>query len=108
MIKLLKIIPAKQKSKKWTAYFKVDNKEKAVSFGASGFRDFVLMNDKTSKFYEPDKKKREKVKEAYRKRHAKDNLTGPLSPGALSYFILWSSPSFGGSIRNFKNKFKLN
>ena len=105
MIKLLKIIPAKQKTKKWTAYFKVDNKEKAVSFGASGYRDFTLMNDKTSKFYEPDKKKREKVKEAYKKRHAKDNLTDPLSPGALSYYILWSSPSFGGSIRNFKKRF---
>ena len=105
MIKLLKIIPAKQKSKKWTAYFKVDNKEKAVSFGASGFRDFVLMNDKTSKHYQPDKKKREKVKEAYRKRHAKDNLTDPLSRGSLSWFILWSSPSFGGSIRNFKKRF---
>jgi len=107
MIKLLKIIPAKQKTKKWTAYFKVDNKEKAVSFGQAGAKDYTLMNDKTSKFYEPDKKKREKVKEAYRKRHAKDNLTDPLSPGALSYFILWSSPSFGGSIRNFKKRFSV-
>jgi len=107
MIKLLKIIPAKQKSKKWTAYFKVDNKEKSVSFGQAGAKDYTLMNDKTSKFYEPDKKKREKVKEAYRKRHAKDNLTDPLSPGALSYFILWSSPSFGGSIRNFKKRFSV-
>ncbi len=105
MIKLLKIIPAKQKTKKWTAYFKVDNKEKAVSFGQAGAKDFVLMNDKNSKFYEPDKKKREKIKEAYRKRHAKDNLTDPLSPGSLSWFILWSSPSFGGSIRNFKKRF---
>jgi len=108
MIKLLKIIPAKQKTKKWTAYFKVDNKEKAVSFGQAGAKDFVLMNDKTSTHYQPDKKKRDKIKAAYQARHAKDNLTDPLSPGSLSYFILWSSPSFGGSIRNFKNKFKLN
>ena len=106
MVKLLKIIPAKAKGKKWSAYFMLDNgKEKAVSFGASSYRDFVLMNDKTSTHYQPDKKKREKVKEAYKKRHAKDNLTDPLSPGALSYFILWSSPSFGGSIRNFKKRF---
>ena len=65
MIKLLKIIPAKQKSKKWTAYFKVDNKEKAVSFGQAGAKDYTLMNDKTSKFYEPDKKKREKPNVAW-------------------------------------------
>ena len=108
MIKLLKIIPAKAKGKKWTAYFMLDNgKEKAVSVGARGYRDFVSMNDKTSKFYEPKKEIREKVKEAYKKRHAKDNLTDPMSPGALSYYILWSSPSFGGSIRNFKKRFSL-
>tara|TARA_R110001592_G_scaffold34272_3_gene117765 strand:+ start:2914 stop:3249 length:336 start_codon:yes stop_codon:yes gene_type:complete len=111
MVKLMKIIPAKDKKKKWTAYFLLDaktKKEKAVSFGASGYRDFTLMNDKNSKFYEKDKKVREKVKKAYRARHAKDPINSPITAGALSYWILWSSPSFGGSIRNFKNKFKLN
>ena len=109
MVKLMKIIPAKNKKKKWTAYFDLGKgKEKAVSFGAAGYRDFTLMNDKTSKFYEPNKEKREKVKKAYRVRHAKDPINSPMTAGALSYHILWSSPSFGGSIRNFKNKFKLN
>ena len=114
MIKLLKIIPAKNKKKKWTAYFLLDEKdkkgkqkEKAVSFGQAGARDFTLMSDKTSKFYEKDKKVREKVKAAYQARHVKDNLTDPMSPGSLSYHVLWSSPSFGGSIRNFRKKFSL-
>ncbi len=59
MVKLMKIIPAKAKGKKWTAYFLLDaktKKEKAISFGASGYRDFTLMNDKNSKFYEKKRK----------------------------------------------------
>jgi len=115
MIKLLKIIPAKNKKKKWTAYFdlgekdkKGKQKEKAVSFGQAGARDFTLMNDKKSRFYEKDKKVREKVKAAYQSRHAKDNLTDPTSAGSLSYYILWNKPTLAGSIAHFKNKFKLN
>jgi len=107
-MKLMKIIPSKAKGKKWTAYFMLDNgKEKAVNFGAKGYRDFTLMNDKTSKFYEPDKAKRESVKAAYIKRHAKDPINDPLTAGALSRWILWELPSFAGSIKKFKNKFKL-
>tara|TARA_R110002074_G_scaffold49937_2_gene127427 strand:- start:609 stop:938 length:330 start_codon:yes stop_codon:yes gene_type:complete len=109
MVKLLKIIPAKSKGKKWTAYFMLDNgKEKVISFGQAGAKDFILMNDKTSTHYEPDKKKRDKIKAAYQARHAKDKINEPMTPGSLSWFILWTSPSFGGSIRNFKKKFKLN
>jgi hypothetical protein len=115
MVKLLKIIPSKVKGKKWTAYFdlgekdkKGKSKEKAVSFGAEGYRDFVLMNDKSSKFYEKDKKQREKVKTAYRSRHAKDPINNPLTAGSLSYWLLWNNPTLGGSIAHFKNKFKLN
>ena len=114
MVKLIKIIPSENKKKKWTGIFKLDEKdkkgkqkEKAVSFGSKGMRDFTLLNDKTSKFYEKDKKEREKVKNAYRARHAKDNLTDPMSPGSLSWHILWSSPSFAGSVRKFRKKFNL-
>jgi len=104
----MKIIPAKAKAKKWTAYFMLDNgKEKAVSFGSKGMRDYILMNDKNSKFYEPDKEKREKVKAAYRARHAKDKIDQPLTPGSLSWHVLWDLPTFAGSIKKFKNKFKL-
>ena len=107
-MKLMKIIPAKAKAKKWTAYFMLDNgKEKAVSFGSRGMRDYTLLNDKNSNFYEPDKAKREKVKAAYRARHAQDKIDDPLSPGALSWHVLWDLPSFAGSIKKFKNKFKL-
>ena len=115
MVKLMKIIPSKVKGKKWTAFFdlgtkdkKGKQKEKAVSFGAEGYRDYTLLNDKTSKFYEKDKKERDKVKAAYQARHAKDPINEPMTAGSLSYYILWNKPTLAGSIAHFKNKFKLN
>ena len=66
------------------------------------------MNTKGSKFYEKNKAKREKVKANYRSRHAKDPINNPLTPGSLSYWVLWNKPTLGGSIAHFKNKFKLN
>jgi len=106
-MKLLKIISSKRKDKKYVAYFKLDSgKEKAIHFGASGYRDFTLISDKTSKFYLPKKADREKVKAAYIARHKKrEPWTSPDSAGTLSRYILWSTPSLGGSIRNFKKRF---
>ena len=105
-MKLMKIIPSKRKDKKYVAYFKLpDGKEKAVHFGASGYRDFTLISDKTSKFYIKDKAGREKVKQAYISRHSKEDWSKPDSAGTLSRYILWSTPSLGGSIRNFKKRF---
>jgi len=105
-MKLMKIIPSKRKDKKLTAYFKLDSgKEKAIHFGASGYRDFTLISDKTSKFYLPKKADREKVKAAYISRHSKEDWSKADSAGTLSRYILWSTPSLGGSIRNFKKRF---
>ena len=108
MPKLLKIIPSDVKGKKYSAFFLLDNgKEKKVNFGAKTYKDFTLMNNKKSKFYEPDKEKREKVRASYRARHAKDPINNPLTAGALSWWILWNKPTLAGSISHFKNKFKL-
>ena len=51
MTKLLRITKSSNQSKKWDAIFMIDGKEKKVSFGASGYRDNTLINDKNSKFY---------------------------------------------------------
>lgn len=108
-MKLMKIIPSTRKGKKYTAYFKLpDGKEKVVHFGASGYRDFTLISDKTSKFYIKDKAGRERVKAAYISRHSsKEDWSKPDTAGTLSRYILWSTPSLGGSIRNFKKRFKV-
>jgi len=108
-ISLMKIIPSKRKDKKYVAYFKIgEGREKAVHFGSAGMRDYTLINDKNSQFYIKEKAAREKVKAAYIRRHEKrENWNDPVTAGALSRWILWELPSFAGSIKKFKNKFKL-
>tara|TARA_R110000803_G_scaffold11080_2_gene33562 strand:+ start:634 stop:960 length:327 start_codon:yes stop_codon:yes gene_type:complete len=108
-MKLIKIIPSTSTTKKYTAYFLLSNgKEKTVNFGADGYRDYTLINDKNSKFYLPKKIDRVSVKTAYRRRHQKDLLTNdPTRPGFLSYYVLWNKPSLSSSIADYKKKFKL-
>jgi hypothetical protein len=76
------------------------------NFGASAFRDYTLMNDKNSKFYEPSKEKRDKVKSNYLKRHAKDPK-GIHSPSTLSDMILWSSNTIEEGIKKYENKYNV-
>ena len=108
-MKLLKIIPSKRKGKKLAAYFLLDNgKEIVTHFGSAGMRDYTLINDPKSEFYIKKVKEREKVKDAYIRRHAKrENWAAPLTAGALSRWILWSVPNLAGAIRNYKKKFSL-
>ena len=110
MVKLLKVIKSNNDKKKYDAYFLLDNgKEKIVSFGASGYRDYILINDKSSKFYLPKILDRNVTKDSYRRRHQKDlDTKDPTRAGYLSYYILWNKKTLGASIKYFKNKFKLN
>ncbi|CAI8390327.1 MAG: Uncharacterised protein [Owenweeksia sp. TMED14] len=108
-IKLLKIIDSDLTTKKYSAYFLLDNgKEKKVNFGQKGARDFIKINDKTSKFYIKNSAEREKVKNAYLKRHANEDWFKFLTPAALSRWISWNKNTLAGSIAHYKNKFKLN
>lgn len=107
-IKLLRIEPSSRKEKKYDAIFMVNDKEKKVSFGASGYRDYTLINDKNSKFYLPKILDRNVVKASYIRRHReKENWNNPLTAGALSRFILWNKKTLNASIRDFKQRFKV-
>ncbi len=110
MVKLLKIIKSKKENKKYDAYFLLDNgKEKVVSFGQSGARDYTLINDKTSEFYLPKVLDRNVTKDSYLRRHkARENWNNPMTAGALSRWVLWNLKTLEGSIKKFKTKFKLN
>ena len=110
MVKLLKVLPSKKPLKKYDAYFLLDNgKEKVVSFGQNGARDFTLINDKTNQFYLPKVLDRNVTKASYLRRHkTRENWNAPMTAGALSRWILWNQKTLGGSIKHFKNKFKLN
>lgn len=110
-MKLKEIKKSDKPAKKFMAIFqKEDGKEKKIYFGATGYRDFTLMNDPKSEYYEPDKEKREKVKDRYQKRHRRylstaDNPKGH-GAAALSFYVLWTKPTLKGGIANYKKQFK--
>lgn len=96
-LRLKTIRRSRKEEKKWDAVFvKPDGKEKTVSFGARGMSDYTKHKDKTRK-------------QRYIKRHAGmgENWKDPMTPGALSYWILWNKPSFDASLADFKKRFKL-
>lgn len=75
-------------------------------FGAEPYRDFTRMNNKNSQFYEPSQEERNKVKDRYLKRHAKDPK-GVHSASSMSDLILWSAPTIEQGVKNFEKKFKV-
>ena len=75
-------------------------------FGASGYRDYTLLSDKSSNFYEPDKVKREKIKINYLNRH-KNDPKGVHNPSSMSDIILWNKKTLRGGIRDYENKFNV-
>lgn len=94
-MKLLRIVPATQADKKYTAVFDVDGREKRVSFGAAGMSDYTKHRD-------PERKR------LYLARHkARENWDDPMTAGALSRWILWNEPTLEGSIRDFRRRFNL-
>jgi len=73
-------------------------------FGSLSHRDYTLMNNKSSKFYEADRNQREKTRVNYLNRHKKDPK-GVHSPSSMSDIILWGSPTIRGGIRDYEKKF---
>ena len=95
------------KSNRPSKKYVLDTGTKRVYFGASKYRDFTLMNDKDSEFFEPDEIERLRVKKNYLKRHMNDNLDDPTSAGSLSYFLLWSEETLPQAIENYPFKVKI-
>ena len=93
---LTSIVASDSKTKKYTATFMVNGKEKKVSFGAKGYDDYTIKKDKEQR-------------DRYRKRHAKDLKTNdPTRAGYLSYYLLWGdSTSLQQNIKDYKKRFKL-
>ena len=107
-MKLLRIVKSSNPSKKWEAVFIVEGKEKKVSFGSAGMRDYTLVSNKLSKFYLPKLVDRNVVRDSYRRRHKKDLETkDPMRAGYLSYYLLWNKKTLASSIKDYKKKFKL-
>jgi hypothetical protein len=96
-----------KKSKRPNKKYVVDTGDKKIYFGDSKYRDFLLINDEKSKYYEPSKIERENIKSRYRRRHRNDNLDNPFSAGALSYYLLWGETSLRKSIQDFEKRFNI-
>lgn len=106
--RLCKIIKSKKYNKKYDAYFREKKcpcglndkpecgaEEKIVSFGAKGMSDFTKHKD-------------EERKKLYLARHkANEDWNDPITPGALSRWILWNKTSLEASVKDFKNRFDL-
>ena len=95
--KLMSVEPSNRKEKKWKATFhdKETGKTKTVHFGAKGYTDYLILSgdgDPTAKDH----------RARYRKRHEKDLAYGPMSPGVLSYMILWNKPNMPEAISSYK------
>jgi hypothetical protein len=95
MVKLVSIKPSPKATKKYDAVFNIDGKSKTVSFGAKGYSDFTIHKD-------------EARKQRYLTRHqATEDWSNPITPGALSRWILWNKTTLRESIADFKRRFGL-
>lgn len=106
----VEIVPSTRKQSKFMGIFKnKDNKKiKSIHFGAKGYRDYTLINDKNSDFYIEDEDKRNSVRSLYIDRHKKrENWAEADNAGSLSRWILWNKPTLQASITDYKNKFNL-
>lgn len=109
-IKFVRLIKSPISGKKFRVELTEAGKPVKVDFGASGMRDFTLINDKNSSFYIKDKEEREKVKNAYIARHRaneKWGYDGLLTAGFWSRWLLWNKPTLNSSLMDIKSKFKI-
>lgn len=105
---LCKVEESSKKDKKYDATFRekgcpcakskapeCGKKEKVVSFGSKNASDYTKHKD--------DERKR-----LYLLRHEKnEDWNDPITPGALSRWILWNKKTLKASIDDFKNRFNL-
>ena len=93
MVKLLKVVPSTNFTKKYDAHFSDGTK---TSFGASGYEDYTQHHD-------PERRR------LYRLRHKKDLETDDATkPGFLSFYLLWGdSTSLRTNIAAYKRRFNM-
>ena len=88
---LVKLIPSKNKNKKWTAIF---SNHQPVDFGAYGYEDYTTHQD-------PERKR------LYILRHQKnEDWANPYKPGTLSRYILWEYTNLEQAIREYNKRFQ--
>lgn len=101
-MKLLDVVPANDKVHKYEAIFLQDSgRKKTVKFGNINYSDF-LQYSKTDGDLAKDRRR------LYLTRHKKtENWDKPMTPGALSRWILWEEPSLSEAVKKYRDKFHL-
>ncbi len=100
-MKLLYIEKSRAKGKKFRAIFETDEGvRKTINFGSSLHSDYTGAGG--TKEPTSDEQKR-----LYIARHSNDNLDDPLSPGALSMFLLWHTRDLNKNIQLYRKRFNM-
>lgn len=90
---LLEIEDSTRKHKRYVAVFHDGDGYRSVHFGDNRYEAYVDHHDK-------DRRQR------YRMRHQNDNIYDPMSPGCLSWYILWgNSTDIYENIRTYRTQF---
>ncbi len=87
--------PSAYSTKKFTVTVHNGDNKKTIHFGAKGYEDYTIHKDK-------------RRMELYDIRHSKNedwNLSGVMTPGFWSKWILWSKPDINDAIRYTSNRF---
>jgi 2,3-bisphosphoglycerate-independent phosphoglycerate mutase len=93
-MKLIKIVRSTKVDKKYDAHFITDkNRAKVVSFGSKGMEDYTTHKD-------PERQQRYLARH-----HAREHWDDPMTPGALSRYVLWSATTFRQGVQNYKHRF---
>jgi len=109
-ILIRKFEKSKKPKKKYTVviYDTETKRKKTIHFGEKGYRDYTLMNKRSSEFYEPKKEIREQTKRRYIKRHRgmDEDWNDPFSgAGIWSRYVLWSKPNVKQGLDLMMRKF---
>ena len=98
----MSVDPSNRKFKKWKATFydKDTDKTKTSHFGDNRYTDFTILSAKK----DPTAKEHRR---SYQQRHEKDLRNDPMSPGVLSYMLLWTKPTMTAAISIYKKLFDM-
>jgi hypothetical protein len=99
-LRLLSVEPSPRPAKKLVAVFDADGKTRSVHFGAAGYGDYI-------KYHALDPRLAEEKRKHYIARHSRgaEHWTDPMSPGALSRYLLWEKSSLAAAIKGYQSRF---
>ena len=99
-LRLLSVEPSHRPDKKLVARFFADGKMRSVHFGAAGYGDYIA-------YHANDQHLAKEKRKQYIARHSRgaERWTDPMSPGALSRYLLWEKPSLAAALSAYRSRF---